>query len=271
VCSLSNQNTADGVGALNIVNCDYATNSGGGNTALGYHSQFSNTTGEENTVTGSQALRDNQEGSHNTVAGFAAMIFSRGTGNTANGHSALFNNETGNDNVAIGQGALLNTATGNNNIALGSSAGTFLNAGDNNIYIGNIGVSTDETNSIHIGTEAAPSATPTTVFIAGIKDTTLVTESPLYVLIDPTTGQLGTSATPPAAPAPAIGQLEQDIKTMDTAIAQQRDEFKALADEQRKSIEILTARIKAQDDQLQRVTVRMEQNRVTPKKVANRK
>ena len=58
---------------------------------------------------------------------------------------------------------------------------------------------------------------------------------------------------------------------MDTAIAQQRDEFKALVAEQRKSIEILTARVKAQDDQLQRVTVRMEQNRAKPKKVANTK
>ncbi|MEY2511762.1 MAG: hypothetical protein QOE26_2525 [Verrucomicrobiota bacterium] len=61
------------------------------------------------------------------------------------------------------------------------------------------------------------------------------------------------------------------MKTMDTAIAQQRDEFKALVAEQRKSIETLTAKVKAQDDQLQRVTVRMEQNRVTPKTVANRK
>ena len=57
---------------------------------------------------------------------------------------------------------------------------------------------------------------------------------------------------------------------MDTQIAQQRDEFKVLVEQQRKSIEILNAKIKAQDDQLQRVTVRMEQNRARPTKVANR-
>jgi hypothetical protein len=279
VCTLANQNTADGNGALNVVDCTPTTNTGGANTAIGWHALFSNTTGEENTVTGSQAFRDNQEGSHNTVAGFAAMIFSSGTGNTANGHYALFNNETGDNNVAIGQGALLNTAIGNNNIALGSSAGTFLNTGDNNIYIGNIGVSTAETNSIHIGTDVAvaePQEAPlTTTYIAGIKDTTLVTETPFYVVIDPVTGQLGASSVPVPTPTPpgrpALGQIEKDIKAMDAAIAQQRDEFKALVAEQRKSIEILTARVKAQDDQLQRVTVRMEQNRVTPKKVANTK
>jgi hypothetical protein len=198
------------------------------------------------------------------------MIFSSGTGNTANGHSALFNNETGDNNVAIGQGALLNTATGNNNIALGSAAGTFLNTGDNNIYVGNVGVSTEETNSIHIGTDV-PVADPQTnpigkTFIAGINGNSGFNNA-LAVIIDPVTGQLGTA---PLA-TPIVGQFEKDMKTMDTAIAQQRDEFKALVAEQRKSIEILTARVKAQDDQLQRVTVRMEQNRARPTKVANAK
>jgi hypothetical protein len=253
------------------VDCAPVTNTGGANTALGWHALFNNTTGEENTVTGSQAFRDNQAGSHNTVTGFTAMIFSSGSGNTANGHAALFNNETGDNNVAVGQGALLNTATGNNNIALGSSAGTYLNTGDNNIYIGNIGVSIEETNSIHIGTDVAvadPQINPIgKTFIAGINGN--VIEAGLVVMIDPTTGQLGTQSAPPERPA--FGQLEKDMKTMDTAIAQQRDELKALVAEQRKSIEILTTRVKAQDDQLQRVTVRMEQNRVTPKTVANRK
>jgi len=122
-----------------------------------------------------------------------------------------------------------------------------------------------DTNTTRIGT---PGLTGAKAFIAGIIGNegfgTLT-----YVVIDATTGQLGTAPAPPAGPN--VGQLEKDIKTMDTAITQQRDELKALVAEQRKSIEILTAKVKAQDDQLQRVTVRMEQNRARPTKVANAK
>jgi hypothetical protein len=138
---------------------------------------------------------------------------------------------------------------------LGNGAGATLFTGSNNIDIGNPGGDASESNTIRIGT------THTATFIAGISDVPITNGK--FVVID-ANGQLGTGA-------PAFGQIEKDIKTMDTAIAQQRDEFKALVAEQRKSIEILTARVKAQDDQLQRVTVRMEQNRVTPKTIANRK
>jgi hypothetical protein len=135
---------------------------------------------------------------------------------------------------------------------------------DNNILI-HTSAQEGDTNTTRIGTEG----TATRIFIAGIINNGPVGDPVSYVVIDPTTGQLGVTTGTPAGPN--VGQVEKDLKTMDTAIAQQRDEFKALVDEQRKSIEILTAKVKAQDDQLQRVTVRMEQNRVTPKKVANRK
>jgi hypothetical protein len=189
--------------------------------------------------------------------------------NTAVGSNALGNNTEGSGNTASGNQALSNITLGNNNIALGNGSGSALTTENDNINIGNAGVVADQ-NTIRIGTEAEPSATPTTVYIAGIKNTTLEGEA-LYVLINPATGQLGTSVSPPGSPAPAIGQLEKDIKTMDTAIAQQRDDFKALVAEQRKSIEILNAKVKEQNDQLQRVTVRMEQNRARPTKVANAK
>jgi hypothetical protein len=210
----------------------------------------------------------------NTAQGQGALAVSGCTAptgaqdNAAFGFNALGRTTTGSSNTASGHGALSFITTGNNNIALGTGAGSALTDQNDNIDIGNAGVAEDQ-NTIRIGTEAQPSATPTTVYIAGIKDTTLAAATPVYVLIDPATGQLGTSVTPPGGPAPAIGQLNQDIKTMDAAIAQQRDEFKALVAEQRKSIEILTARVKAQDDQLQRVTVRMEQNRARSTKVAN--
>jgi hypothetical protein len=192
--------------------------------------------------------------------------------NTAIGSNALSANTAGSANTAIGQSTLVHITLGDNNIALGNSSGANLTTGNDNIYIGNEGVAAnpeatpapipEDSGVIRIGTNLQ-----TATFIAGIYGN--VIETGLVVTIDPTTGQLGTQTAAPGRPS--FGQLEQDMKTMDTAIAQQRDEFKALVAEQRKSIETLTAKVKAQDDQLQRVTVRMEQNRVTPKTVANRK
>jgi hypothetical protein len=213
--------------------------SGAENTALGASALFSNTTGYDNVASGYEALFTNTTGYQNAVTGV----------------QALYNNTTGLNNTAMGFQALANNTTGSDNIALGNGAGAALFTGTNNIDIGNPGATASESNTIRIGT------THTATFIAGISGVAITDGN--FVVID-ANGQLGTGA-------PAFGQINQDIKAMDTAIAQQRDEFKALVAEQRKSIEILTARIKAQDDQLQRVTVRMEQNRVTPKKVANTK
>jgi hypothetical protein len=180
--------------------------------------------------------------------------------NTAVGSNALGTNTEGSANTATGNQALNSITSGSNNIALGNGAGSALTNENDNIDIGHAGVATDA-GVMRIGD------TQTATFVAGITGN-LISEG-LVVTIDPATGQLGTQTSAPGRPA--LGQLKQDLKAMDTAIAQQRDEYKGLVAEQRKSIELLTARVKAQDDQLQRVTVRMEQNRVTPKTVANRK
>lgn len=179
--------------------------------------------------------------------------------NTAVGTNALANNTEGSANTATGNQALNSITSGSNNIALGNGAGSALTNENDNIDIGHAGVATDA-GVIRIGDAQ------TATFVAGIVNN--VHPEWTIAMIDPMTGQLGIQT---AAPGRPIGQLENDIKTMDTAIAQQRDEFKALVAEQRKSIEILTARVKAQDDQLQRVTVRMEQNRARATKVANAK
>jgi hypothetical protein len=223
---------------LHVSNCT-SPSSGGQNTASGAYALFSNTSGFSNVASGYLALFTNTTGSNNAVTGA----------------QALSNNTTGLNNTATGYQALGNNTTGTDNIALGNGAGLALFTGTNNISIGNPGGDASESDTIRIGT------THTATFIAGISGAT-VTDGE-FVVID-ANGKLGTGA-------PAFGQINQDIKAMDTAIAQQRDEFKALVAEQRKSIEILTARVKAQDDQLQRVTVRMEQNRITPKQVANTK
>ena len=107
-------NTANGAFAL-------ASNTTGSNsTATGISALGSNTIGENNTANGAFALNSNTTGSLNTAVGLKAL-FNNTTGgsNTAEGDLALFNNTTGTGNVALGSGAGFNATTGNNNVYIG--------------------------------------------------------------------------------------------------------------------------------------------------------
>ena len=120
------------------------------NTAIGESALFHNTTADNNTAIGDDALFDNTTGINNTANGVNAL-FSNTTGdqNTAVGVGALLNNTDGNDNIAIGPNALSSSTSGNANIAVGLNAGTNVNTASNVICIGAIGA--DESNSCFIG------------------------------------------------------------------------------------------------------------------------
>ena len=124
------QNTAIGVNAL--VN----NTTGISNTANGVNTLFRNTTGFQNAATGVQALFSNTTGFHNMAAGFQAL-FSNTTGNhnTADGDNALVHNTTGILNTAIGGHALDQNVTGSSNVGLGFQAG-FNITGSGNVCIG---------------------------------------------------------------------------------------------------------------------------------------
>jgi uncharacterized coiled-coil protein SlyX len=127
----SYENTATGVNAL------YSNTIGSGNTANGVAALYDNTTGGGNAATGVQALYRNTAGVGNAATG-ARALFRNTTGNynTANGLVALFNNATGSDNAALGNGAGNNVTTANNVIAIGSNvSGENVS---NTCYIGNI-------------------------------------------------------------------------------------------------------------------------------------
>ena len=161
--STGNANTAVGALALDLNIAD-------NNTAIGTAALLFNTIGTENTATGTAALETNLTGAFNT----------------ANGAFALFSNTAGESNTAIGDRRSCNI-TGNGNIALGANAGVNLTIGDNNIDIGNSGVA-GESSMIRIGDLAVHEG----IFLAGI--TAMTPEAPNQaVLVDPTTGQLGSA------------------------------------------------------------------------------
>ena len=106
------ENTATGAGALlsNTVGVD--------NTANGAFALFRNTTGFQNTANGAFALMSNTTGMRNTASGAQALLSNVGSSNTATGYDALASNFTGVGNTAIGNQALVHNTTGSYNVAL---------------------------------------------------------------------------------------------------------------------------------------------------------
>ena len=138
------KNTANGALAL-LKNTE-----GDRNNACGAFALFNNATGGANNAMGYNALFNNQTGSQNNAHGdFALFSNVNGQFNTAIGGNTLVNNMSGSNNTAIGFNALQNSAIGNNNIALGAAAGSNIRVASDTICIGSPGV--DVTDGCYFG------------------------------------------------------------------------------------------------------------------------
>jgi hypothetical protein len=127
-----NVNTADGNQALQNNTTGYS------NTAIGNSALFSNTTGHANEAIGWHALYSNTSGDENTANGIAALQNNTtGIFNVAVGGGALLHNTTGSNNIGIGQNGGDNLTIGSYNIDIGHAGF----AGETNtIHIGTPGV-----------------------------------------------------------------------------------------------------------------------------------
>jgi hypothetical protein len=122
-------NTAVGAGAL-------LSNTAEGNTATGAGALLKNTTGIENTAIGESALFSSTDGDRNTAVGADALVNNTGGAfNVAAGFNALGDNTTGTSNVGLGPQALAGNMVGSNNTAVGALAGINSTA-DGNVYVG---------------------------------------------------------------------------------------------------------------------------------------
>jgi hypothetical protein len=126
-------NTGVGAGAL-------ALNNGDSNTAVGTAALLLNTSGPFNTAVGTAALVHNDNGGNNTAVGAFALNGNNGGSNTATGVNALVNNGVGSNNTATGVNALASNSSGSFNVAIGDSAGVFI-TGNGNVCIGTSGTS----------------------------------------------------------------------------------------------------------------------------------
>jgi trimeric autotransporter adhesin len=109
-------NTAIGSAAL------FSNTIGSDNTATGVFALRGNTTGNFNTATGQNALLENTIGGYNAAIGYNALdANTTGNLNTAIGVGALGGNTIGSNNIALGFGAGARLATGNHNIYIGDA------------------------------------------------------------------------------------------------------------------------------------------------------
>ena len=125
-------NTANGYDALR----DNVT--GNNNTAIGYRALNSNVTGSSNVALDINALSTSVNANVNTAIGYAALQNNtEGVSNTAVGYATLFGNTSGDANVAIGDRTGYQQTTGSGNVYIGYDIeGT---PGENNsCYIGSI-------------------------------------------------------------------------------------------------------------------------------------
>jgi hypothetical protein len=138
------------------------------NVANGGDALTFNTTGGNNVANGYNALHSNITGNSNVANGANALpLNTTGGNNVANGYNALSRNTTGLGNVANGDHALFSNTTGNYNTALGYGAGSELVSGSGNVYIGSQGADHTESNTTRIRNIYGSSAYERPVYVNG--------------------------------------------------------------------------------------------------------
>jgi hypothetical protein len=289
-----NFNTAVGAGTL-------LANTGTQNTATGAGALLSNTIGGSNTANGTFALFFNTTGGGNTANGFNALLSNTtGNGNTANGFTALFSNTTSNGNTAMGASALF-SCTGFGNTALGFGAGDSVTTANNVICIGHPGADVSDScfiSNIRGVTTQNADAIPVLIDSAGqlgtisssarfkkqIKQMDKTSEAILalkpvtfhYKSDKTNTPQFGLIAEEVATVNPDLVVRDKDgeIYTVryDAVNAMLLNEFlkeHSTVQELKREVAALTATVKEQAAQIQKVSTELEMNKRAPQVVAN--
>jgi hypothetical protein len=164
----------------------------------------------------------------------------------------------GEHNIAIGDSAASN-ANGGFNTVIGDAAGQNLINGFDNIYIGETvgnGVG-DESGTIRIGFPKFTDA----CFIAGI---TGVPVSGDPVVVDGN-GKLGVA---PAGHPLSMNELLKEHKKVEEQQASIAD-LKATVAQQQKGMDVLTAQLKEQAAQIQKVSAQLQVSKAAPQTVLN--
>jgi hypothetical protein len=294
-------NTATGRSALGT------NTTGTENTAIGVTALGSNTEGAFNTAAGNQALFNNTTGPANTAIGVQALLSTTtGGSNTAIGVDALSNNTTGNNNTAVGDVAGI-SITGSGNVCIGAGMAGELDV-DNKTYIRNI-ADTAQNNGVFVTVDPATGRlgfanTSSQRYKENIKPMDEVSEAILE--LRPVTfrykpgvdaaklAQFGLIAEEVAKTNPdlvtynkkgevftvrydAINMMllneflkeHKKVQEQQATITELKCDFQTVYARQQKEIEILSAQIKEQSAEIQRVSAKVEISQPAPKVVLN--
>jgi hypothetical protein len=263
------------------------------NTANGTFALFSNTIGFGNTAVGAIALLNNTGG-----GGKAG-----GSANTAVGVNALGANTTGAFNTAVGLNALANNIDGVANAALGSGAGSGVTTADNVICIGASGADVDDScyiGNIHGATIDPGTALPVGVDATGKLGTILSSQrfkhdikpmdksSEAILALKPVTFRYNQKIDPKAIPQ--FGLVAEDVEKVNPDLVVRDKEGKpysvrydqvnamllneflkehSTVQELKKEIATLTATVKEQAAQIQKVSAQLEASKPSPQVVNN--
>jgi len=285
-------NTAVGVHALiNNIN-------GNENVAVGLNALRDNTTGDDNTAVGRAALRSNIDGIENVAFGAAALFSATGDHNTAIGDGAGDEITSGSGNVCVGGETGTGITVGNNIIAIGESVSGVSSAFgevDNSCYIGNIfGQPADPATITTVGVDAdgkLGTVVSSRRFKKEIKPMDQISEAILalkpvtfhYKIDKKGTPQFGLVAEEVAEINPdlVVHDKNGEILTVryEAVNAMLLNEFlkehkkvrnlEAAVAQQQKGMEVLTAQLKEQAAQIQKVNAQLEMSKPAPQVVNN--
>jgi hypothetical protein len=273
------QNTAVGTAAMVFNTGGAAEGEGSFNDAVGAFALNVNTTGFSNNALGNSALLNNDTGAANTAVGDLTLVNGAGdlhslntavgafalfgadgavsNSNNAVGADALTNNLDGGFNNAMGVDALGDNASGSGNVAIGDSAGAGVE-GNFNIYIGfDVTGPGNEDSTIRIGDTQDAAC-----YIGGISGVVVAGDP---VLVD-ANGQLGTAVAGSPLSMNEILKERQVVQELKATTERQA----AVIALQEGQIKTLTAGLKQQADQIQKVSAQLEMVRPTPRVVENR-
>ena len=293
-----NNNTANGLEAL------IENTTGDDNTATGVAALLGNTIGNNNTASGGNALLNNTTGNDNTANG-ARALYSNTTGNrnTGDGIAALAKNTTGSDNIALGDEAGRNLTIGDHNIDIGNQG---VEAEANTIRIGRIGTQT-ATFIAGISGSTVPTGVAVIVDARGHLGTTTSSArykeaikpmdkaSEVILALKPVTFRYKQEIGPDGIPQ--FGLVAEQVEKVNPALVARDDqgkpytvryeavnamllneflkehrevqEQKATIVEFKKEIANLTATVKEQAAQIQKVSAQVELSKPTPRTVLN--
>jgi endosialidase-like protein len=273
-------------------------NNASGNTAVGAEALHSNVSGISNVAVGVNALHDGASGSENTAVGVSALHDATGGFNTAVGGIAGANVTSGQFNIILGDIAGLFVTTASNTICIGGSG---INV-TGTCQIAQIrGVTTQNNNAIPVVIDSAgqlgtmsssarfkkdikPMDTASQAVLA-LKPVTFhyksdSTERPEYGLIAEEVAKVNPNLVVrnddgeiytvryEAVNAMLLNEFLKEHKKVEEQQASIAD-LKSTVALQRKEMQVLTAQLKEQATQIQKVSAQVEANKGAPNLVLN--